>query len=115
MQFLSVVETGPPMSGPPSPEMMAKMGVLVEELMKAGSLVMTGPLAPAKQSVSVRHTQGRFDMADCPDALGGAAAGGYAILEAPDMDGAVALSKRFMAVAGDGECQLRAIPVPPRG
>jgi len=59
MQFLTLWTPAKPMSGPPSPEHMAEMDKLVTGMMKAGSLVTTGPLAPAADSVAVRHANGR--------------------------------------------------------
>jgi len=35
--------------------------------------------------------------------------GGFAILEAPSKQAAIELTRKFLAVAGDGECEVRQV------
>jgi hypothetical protein len=106
MRFLSVyrtVERGVP----PTPEEMAKMGKLIEEEMKAGHLLAVEGCLPSAAGARVRLSIGKVTVTDGPFTEAKEIIGGLAILEAPSKAGAVEMAKRFLHVAGDGECELR--------
>lgn len=89
---------------------MQDMGALMEEMIRDGSLVRTAGLRPTKEGVRVRSNRGKVSMVDGPFTETKEVIGGYAILEAPSMEDAIALTKRFLAVHGDEwnlECELR--------
>lgn len=90
--------------GTPDPAHMAEMGKLVEEMTKIGSLIATEPLAARANGARVRRSGGQFTVTD----EDGRAAG-YAFLNAGSREEAIELAKTFMAVAGDGVCELRQI------
>lgn len=52
MRFLTLYTPSTPMSGPPSPEMMEKMGKLLDTEKRAGHLVTTGGLKNARLAAS---------------------------------------------------------------
>ncbi len=105
MQYLTLY-TAKSMNGPPSAEHMAAMGKLIEEMMKEGTLVSTGPLARAEtggfkatqEGGKVEFVEGRRTQ------LTGAS--GYAILNVKSKEHLKEVSKRFLAVAGDGESDM---------
>ena len=105
MKFLSLYR---PKSGEegamPAPEHMAAMGALVEEMTANGSLIETGPLAPRDACAVVSREGGQFTVSDVGERMGG-----WAFLNAESKDHAIALAKRFLEVAGDGESELRQV------
>ena len=106
MRFLSVyksVETGVP----PTPEEMSRMGKLIEEGMKSGSLLATEGCLPSKLGARVRLSKGKVTTTDGPFTEAKEVIGGLAILQASSKEEAIELVKEFLQVAGDGECELR--------
>jgi len=94
----------------PSEQLMTDMGKLIEELTQAGSLIRTAGLRPTSEGVRVRLRRGKLTTIDGPFTETKDVIGGYAILEAPSMEEAVALTKRFLEVHGDEwdiECEVR--------
>ena len=94
----------------PSDRLMQEMGTLMEEMIRDGSLVRTAGLRPTKEGVRIRSNHGKLSMTDGPFTETTEVIGGYAILEAPSMTEAIALTKRFLAVHGDEwnlECEVR--------
>jgi hypothetical protein len=118
MLLLSLYTPTVKSSGPPSAEHMAKMGALIERASKEGSLVLTGPLAKSETGgVKVRLAKGHLNVTHGPFAdsvLMGAS--GFALLRADSREDAVRLTREFLEVAGDGECELLQVlegPPPP--
>jgi hypothetical protein len=108
MRYLSIykhVET----NEPPTPEMMARMGELIEKSMKAGTLVATEGCLPSALGARVRKDGDRITVTDGPFTETKELVGGFAILEARSKEHAIELAKEFLAVAGGGECELRQI------
>ena len=108
MRFLSIykhVET----NVPPTTEEMAKMGQLIEEMTNAGTLVSTEGCLPTSKGARIRRSGANLTVTDGPFAETKEVVGGFAILEAKSKEEAIALTKRFLEVAGDGECELRQI------
>jgi hypothetical protein len=95
--------------GPPTPEMMERMGGFVEEATKAGVLLATGGLAPLDQAVKVTYADGKFTVLDGPFAEAKELVGGWALMETRDVDEAVEWTKRFLTIAGDGETTIRQV------
>jgi hypothetical protein len=111
MRFLSIyksVET----NTPPSPEHMAKMQTLVEDAMKAGWLLATEGCLPSAMGARVRRTGDKTSVASGPFADSKEVTGGFAILEATSKAEAIELTKNFLALAGDGECEIRQLYTP---
>ena len=106
MKFLSIYKTVE-RSVPPSPEEMAKMGKLVEDGMKAGFLLSTEGCLPSALGARVRLSNGKVTVTDGPFAESKEVVGGFAILEAESKEEAIELTKQFIRVAGDGECEIR--------
>ena len=108
MKFLSIyknMETGVP----PTPQEMADMGRLIEKFMKTGELVATEGCLPSALGARVRLDGSNVAVTDGPFTESKEVVGGFAILEAKSKAHAIALVKEFLAVAGDGECEIRQI------
>ena len=106
MRFLSLYTPSTPMPNPPSPEMMEKMGKLMETETRAGHLIATGGLTKRETGgLTVALKNGKYDVVATPDTTW-MRAGGYAILEAESRDDVIKQVKSFLAVAGDGVSEV---------
>ena len=106
MRFLSIYKT-PERNTPPSQEEMARMGKLIEDGMKAGYLLGVDGCLPSALGARVRQSAGTVMVTDGPFTEAKEVVGGMAILKANSRVEAIELVKQFLAVAGDGECELR--------
>ncbi len=106
MRFLSIYKTAE-RAVPPSPEEMATMGKLIEEGMKAGWLLATEGCLPTALGARVRRAGGKVTVTDGPFTEAKEMVGGFALLKANSKAEAVELTRKFLQVAGDGECELR--------
>jgi len=118
MRYLSMIRIDENTGQVPSEQLMTDMGKLIEELTQAGSLVRTAGLRPTSEGRRVRLRRGKLTTTDGPFTETKDVIGGYAILEAPSMEEAVALTKRFLQVHGDEwdiECEVRQLDGPEIG
>jgi hypothetical protein len=106
MRFLSIyksAETGVA----PTAEHMADMGKLIEEMAHAGVLLTTEGCLPTSRGARVRLAGSKLTVTDGPFAESKEVIGGFALLQVKSKEEALELTKRFLQVAGDGECELR--------
>jgi hypothetical protein len=108
MKFLSIYKTAE-RNGPPSQEEMSKMGKLIEEGKKAGYLLGTEGCLPSALGARVRRSGGKLTVTDGPFTEAKEVVGGFAMLQANSKLEAIELTKQFLQVAGDGECEIRQI------
>lgn len=94
---------------PPDQEMMAKMGAFMEEATKAGVVVATGGVGPLDEAVKVKYSGGEFTVLDGPFTEAKELVGGWALLECRDKAEAIEWTKRFLAIAGQGESTVRPV------
>ena len=106
MKFLSVYQTAE-RSTPPTQEEMARMGRLIEEGFKSGWLVATEGCLPSSLGARVRRSAGSITVKDGPFTESKELVGGFAILKVNSKQEAIELTRHFLEVAGDGECELR--------
>jgi hypothetical protein len=106
MKFLSIYKTAE-RNTPPSAEEMATMGKLVEEGFRAGWLVATEGCLPSALGARVRRSGGNLSVTDGPFTESKELVGGFAILKTNSKEEAIQLTKDFLKVAGNGECELR--------
>ncbi len=92
---------------PPAPEEMARMGAFIEEMAKTGALLATNGLLPSSKGARVRRVRGTFSLTDGPFTESKELIAGYAIVQATSKAEAIALAKRFLDIAGDGESEIR--------
>ena len=93
----------------PSKEYLAEMGTLIEEGMKAGTLLATEGLQPSSKGARVRLTEGKVTVTDGPFTEAKELIAGFAIVQAASKAGAIESARNFLKVAGDGECEIRQI------
>ncbi len=118
MRFLSMIRVDETTGQVPSEQLMQDMGKLIEELTRNGALVRTAGLRPTKEGARVRLRQGKLSMVDGPFTETKEVIGGFAILEAPSMQDALELTKRFLKIHGDAweiECEVRPFDGPEFG
>src|SRR5215469_4875110 len=108
MRFLAVYRTAET-GVPPSPENMAAMGKLIEEMAKAGVLLATEGCLPSSQGARVRICEGKFTVTDGPFTETKEVVGGFALFQVKSKEEAIEWTKRFLKVAGDGESEIRQI------
>jgi hypothetical protein len=97
-------------STPPSPEMMAEMAKFIDAETKAGVLVATGALLPVSMGgARVKSQGGKFSVVDGPFTEAKELIAGWAIINVNSLDEAVAASRRFYSIVGDGEGTIRQI------
>jgi hypothetical protein len=106
MRYLSVFKNVE-RNTPPSPDEMARMGKLIEEGFKAGWLLGTEGCLPTNLGARVRSSNGKVTVTDGPFAEAKEVVGGFAIIKAKSKAEAIQLTKDFLKVAGDGECEIR--------
>lgn len=106
MRFLSIykhVER----NSPPTQEEMTTMGRLVEEGMRAGWLLATEGCLPTALGARVRRSGSKLAVTDGPFTEAKEVVGGFAILKVNSKEEAIELTRKFLQVAGEGECELR--------
>ena len=94
---------------PPTPELMAKMGEFMAEATKAGVLLTAGAAGPLDEAIRVRYRDGEFTVLDGPFTEAKELVGGWALMEYRDKAEAIEWTKRFMALAGEGEVTIRPV------
>ena len=106
MRFLSIYQHEE-RTTPPTAAEMETMGKLVEEGFKAGWLLATEGCLPSALGARVRRSSGKLSVTDGPFTEAKEVVGGFAILKVNSKEEALELTRKFLAVAGDGECELR--------
>ena len=106
MRYLSVYKTVE-RDAPPTQEEMDRMGKLIEEGMRAGTLLAVEGCLPSRTGARVRLSNGKVTVTDGPFAETKELIGGLAILQASSKAEAIELVRHFLGVAGDGECEIR--------
>ena len=108
MRFMMLYKPGRESNAPPSQEEMEAVGALIGEMASAGVLIATDGLQPSAKGARVTVTGGgNFTVTDGPFAETKELISGYAIVEARSKEHAVELAKRFLAVMGEGQCEVR--------
>ena len=118
MRFLSMIRIDEKSGQKPSARLITEMGKLMEEATREGWLVATAGLRPTGEGKRMRWNRGKLTATDGPFTETKEVIGGYAMLEAPSMDAALGLVKRFLAIHGDEwnlECEVRALDGPEFG
>ena len=110
MRFLGYTLADPSIPLPEAtPEMYEKMGAFVAEATQAGVLLATGGLAPPSEAIKVKYSGGEFTVLDGPFSEAKELVGGWGLMEVRDQAEAIEWTKRFLAIAGEGESTLREV------
>ena len=107
MQFLSLYTPAVPSSGPPDQQHMARMGKLMEDMMKAGVLVTTGGILSRQTGMKVTRRNGEVTVEHGP--VKGSSlmpAAGYALMRANTREELANHIKTFLELAGDGTTEI---------
>ena len=92
-------------AGGPSPEKQAAMQQFVGEAIARGEFINGGGfLSLTEHGVLARRTNGQTSIVDGPYAESKELVGGFAMLNYASREAAVDGARRFLEVAGDGEC-----------
>lgn len=109
--FIRAVEN----QGPPPKALEHAMQQFIAKTLADGTLVQTGGLSSASQGVRIRMSKGKLTLTDGPYAEAKEVVGGYAIIEAPTRERAIAIGREFMQLHVDhwpefeGESEIRAM------
>lgn len=109
MKFLCIYKPSKPEGTPPTQEQMAEMGKFVEESFKSGVLLATEGCLPSALGARVRLSEGKVTMTDGPFIESKELVGGFALLQVKSKDEAIEQTRRFLKIAGDGECEIRQV------
>lgn len=113
MKFLSIIKAAD--QGPPPQALLEAMTKLTEDSLQDGSLVQTGGLSPSSTGARVRLKGGKLSVTDGPYAEAKEMIGGYAMLELPTREEAIAAAVRFLELhrqhwpTWEGECEVRQV------
>ena len=114
MRFMMLVKHAEN-SGPPPKGFMDEMAKLGEEAVKAGTMVVSGGLAPTATSTRVRLSKGQVAAIDGPFTEAKEVVGGFAILEFKSKKEALESAKHFMELhkkhwpGWEGETEVRQV------
>ncbi|MFJ1973201.1 YciI family protein [Streptomyces sp. NPDC087903] len=111
LSMIRIDESAAPAEGP-SPELMQRMGELIEEMTKAGVLLDTAGLTPSAQGTRVHYEGGQLSVTDGPFTESKEVIGGYALVQAKDKAEAIEWTKRFLKVHEEHwtvTCEVREI------
>jgi hypothetical protein len=106
MKYLAVYKAAE-RSIPPTQEHMQAMGKFIEEMTKAGVLLSTEGCLPSSMGARVRLSKGNVTVKDGPFTESKEVIGGMAIFQTKTKEEAIEWTKRFLAIAGDGESEIR--------
>ena len=122
MRFMMIVKADKnyEAGAPPPPELMAAIGKLSEEMIKAGVLLDIGALLPSSKGARINVKQGRLTVTDGPFSEAKEPIGGYAIVQVKSRQEALERGRRFMQLHADvlgpsfdGELEIRQMPEVP--
>jgi hypothetical protein len=123
MKFMIMVKSAES-AVPPPMALMAAIGKLGEEAMRAGVMVETGGLLPSAMGARVRLSAGKLTVTDGPFAETKELVGGYAVYNLKSKQEAIDWATRFMQLhkehwpGWEGESEIRQIfdaPQPVKG
>ena len=122
MRFMMIVKADDNYEAgvPPKPELMAAIGKLSEEMIKAGVLLDMGGLLPSSNGARIHVKQGKLTVTDGPFSEAKELIGGYAILQVKSKEEAIERGRRFMQLHADvmgpsfdGQLEIRQMPEAP--
>ncbi|MFJ5261417.1 YciI family protein [Streptomyces sp. NPDC088387] len=96
----------------PSPELMERMGKLLDEMTKAGVMLDNAGLAPTADSNRVHWEGGKISVTDGPFTETKEVVGGFLLLQCKDQAEAIEWSTRFLKVHEDFwtvTCEVREV------
>src|SRR5262245_2110393 len=107
MRFICIYKNSMGEGAPPSQDEMSRMGSLMEEMSQSGVLKETGGCKPSALGARIRQIGSTATVTDGPFTDAKGIIGGYAIIETSTKADAIGWAKRFLAIHGDGESEVR--------
>lgn len=92
---------------PPGEDEIEAMGAFMTEIGEAGYLLAADGLLPSAKGSKIRRNGDDFQVIDGPFSEAKEILGGFAIFDVPSKEVAIDITKRFMAIGGDGLCEVR--------
>jgi hypothetical protein len=94
--------------GTPDRDVMIRMGRLMEDMARAGVLLAADGLKPSSEGKRLRFRGGKItSMIDGPFTETKELVAGFCMIETASWDEALEWARRFAAVEGDGETEIR--------
>jgi hypothetical protein len=117
MRFLCIFTPDPKKRAePPTPEAQRAMGEFVERNRTSGVVIATGGMYPvAHGGAHLAATAGEIRVLDGPFAESKEVIAGFALIDVKDREEALALGRRFLSIAGDGEALVYEVEDNPPG
>jgi hypothetical protein len=94
---------------PPTPEMMEKMGTLIQKKFAEGKLLATEGCPPTAQGTLVGLNKGRLSVTDGPFTEAKEVVAGFALFRLGSQQEAIAEAHEFLEIAGDGQVEVRTL------
>lgn len=94
---------------PPNPELISRMGALMEEAVTAGVLLSTDGLKASKYGKRLIAENGEVRVIDGPFTESKELVASYALMQCKDMDEVVMWTTKFLKVLGKGTVEIRPI------
>lgn len=94
---------------PPEPELMAKMGALIDEMTRSGVLQATGGLKGTKHGARIHFDGPKRTVVDGPFAESKELVAGYAMVDLPSKAAAIEWALRFGEVVQVHEVEVRQV------
>src|SRR5262245_40085811 len=105
MRFLMTYAQKPG-TPPPTAEKMAAIGAYTEKNIRSGIVVMTGGLVRPSHGIQLTCDGGKVSVTDGPFAETKELIDGFALVELPSREAAIAMASEFMQLAGDGTGEI---------
>jgi hypothetical protein len=101
LQYLLIEKSSPETeNGTRPPKKKAELSRLKTEMAKAGVLVKSLALKPSNSAKRLKFTNNVMDVLDGPFAESKELIGGFAVLDLPDVEEAIALCRRYAEILG---------------
>jgi hypothetical protein len=97
---------------PPTPQLMAQMGALIQKKIGEGKLLSTEGCAATSKGALVSLSKGKLGLIDGPFAEAKEIIGGFALFQLKSKQDAIAEAREFLEIAGDGTVEIRLIHDP---
>ena len=101
LYFVTIIPPADLKQGDVPPALMDAMGPWMEKCLASGALVSTAGLKPAAEGKRLKGHTGKVVTIDGPFAEAKEVVGGYAVLEAPNLEAATALAAEFLQLHVD--------------
>jgi hypothetical protein len=109
MRILAIFTRPPSAPRIPTAEEIERGGALIAALASEGALVDAGGTWPGLLEMQITRRAGEYSIVDGPFSEAKEIVGGYLLVDVPDRDAAIALTRRFLDGSGDGTCHLHEI------